>query len=285
MRPLGLCACCAALAGLTACSGGFGLDNLDSTPAALDSPDSRDWDPGNKDSDEPPDTGPTNPVPTITALTIEEVDDRVRFTFTVDDQDGDMRGGGATVEVGGVATVSYSIPDQVVSSGANTYYVAWKQDLFSPEQTYNCAVWVHDQSGNTSNTLSDTYARSAWSASVTEKGDEFGDVSGVGLVQTPAVIAGDIYKAGNDGADYTADIDFVKFRVEQSRSYRLTLTWEQSSADYDLYLMESGVSVLASSATYSTPERVTYSLQAATDYYLAVAGWSGPAGAWTVRIE
>lgn len=272
------------LVAFVACSEGYGLSSLDSTTPAGGDDSSPVLDPGGKDST-PTDTGPVDPIPKLTSFTVEEVEDRVRFTFVIEDGDDNLRGGSATVEVSGLNTVSYAIPNQVVSAGNDTYYVAWKQDLFTPEQTYSCAVWAYDQSGNSSNTLTETYARSAWSASVTEKGDELGDASGVGLVQTPGVISGDIDKASNDGVAHTGDIDFVKFRVESSRSYRITLTWAESAADYDLYLMQAGPVTLDSSAGYQSPERITYTLQAATDYFLAIAGWSGPAGDWTVRIE
>ncbi|HJN76311.1 MAG TPA: PPC domain-containing protein [Myxococcota bacterium] len=240
-----------------------------------------DKEPQDTDEQEEP---PKDNNPVITAFAASEEDSKVRFTFGLEDPDEDLGGGEVTVECDGTE-VRYDYPGEMRWTDGGSPFVLWELDDFVPEEKVTCRIQATDGAGNAAEPKTTTFTRANFIREITEGGDTQGTSEGIGRIPVPATIRGSMYGTGNNGYAFTEDIDFVKFSVEDTGSREFTLNWTETSADYDLYLLVSGAETLAASATYDYPESLTYELQADTTYFFAVAGWSGPPGDWTLRIE
>ncbi|MCP4809534.1 MAG: hypothetical protein GY913_07445 [Proteobacteria bacterium] len=227
---------------------------------------------------------PADSSPIINAFAATEEETKVRFAFAVDDADNDLNGGSARVEIG-ASIVEYAWPSEIRWTDGGSPFVLWELDEFSPENTVTATLIVQDAAGHNSQAKTTDFTRSSWTRSVSESGDLLEDAVGLGQIETPATITGDLYGTGNDGALYTSDLDFMKFSVDRKGPYDITLTWTETAADYDLYLLAEGPVTIANAATYDYPETVSYSLESNTSYFLAVGGWDGRSGAWSIRIE
>ena len=108
----------------------------------------------------------------------------------------------------------------------------------------------------------------------------------IGVISLPATLEGDIYRAANDGYNYTGDLDWIEFRVASSSDATFSLTWNASGADYDLHLLlngnTEGQSIQDGDAQ---PEGFTRTLNPNTTYVVVVAGWSGAPGDYTLVID
>lgn len=243
------------------------------------------WDTGlAPDSDEPAQQG--DAPPTVSSFTVEEESQRLRFRFQVSDPDGDLGGGEVTVTVGQTPhTFAYPSEVNVGANGAANVTVS--TEGLDRDRSYPCSLVVRDRASHGSETLTTSLSLGPWETVVDEVGDTPADVAGVGRVELPALVRGDIYRAANAAGDYAADIDVVKFAVPETGTYNFVLEWTAGGADYDLFLMDGGLTTLDSSVQQGAvqPEFTSARLQAGVDYYFAVGGWSGPGGDWTVRIE
>ena len=236
--------------------------------------------PDSEDDTEPP----ADSTPVITAFAATEETSKVRFAFAVEDGGNDMNGGNARVEIG-ANIVEYEWPGEVRWTDGGSPFVLWELDEFSPEDTVTARLVVRDSVGNESEARQTDFTRSTYTKATSETGDLLEDAEGLGQIETPATITGDLYGTGNNGSQYTADIDFMKFSVDRKGPYDITLDWTETSADYDLFLLAEGPVTLASGTTITYGESVSFNLEAGTSYFLAVAGWEGAAGAWSIRIE
>ncbi len=285
---------------LAACSAGLDTISPDDRPPDSDTPlggdtelDTSEVDPVDTGLDKPdkddtgkdtePDPGGDSP-PVIPAFSASEEETKVRFIFVVEDPDEDMPGGKVEISVDG-DTQSWAYPSGVQWSDGGTAFVVWDLDDFPPEKATTCRMIATDLRGNESQPSTTTFTRSSWTTSVTEAGDRPADAVGIGRVDPPGTINGNMYATGNDGYSFTADIDYVKFRLARSGTFSFTLSWDEAAGDYDLYLMDADLEVINSAATYDFPEELGASLDADTDYFIAVAGWDGPGGNYSIRIE
>jgi hypothetical protein len=235
-----------------------------------------------KDTDtEPPDE---DKPPIIPAFSASEEETKVRFIFVVEDPNDDMGGGKVEISVDGTKQ-SWAYPGGVQWSDGGTAFVVWDLEDFPPEKATTCRMIATDYTGLESEPVTTTFTRSAWTTEITEAGDRPADAVGIGRVDPPGTINGNMYATGNDGYNFTADIDYVKFRLARSGTFSFTLSWDEASGDYDLYLMDADLNVINSAATYDFPEELGATLDADTDYYVAVAGWDGPGGNYSIRIE
>ncbi|MCK6522171.1 hypothetical protein L6R49_12095 [Myxococcota bacterium] len=273
------------LSALIAC-GGVGFDPLEdgATGDSVATEETGGWRPGQGKDSEPPDTGPINPIPQLSRFAAHEDGDKVRFFFTLDDEDDDMTGGSVSLRFDSVASQSYLYPDQVSGSGKSRS-LAWSVDLFAVDVPHFGYLQAVDSVGNSSGEIAAVFIRPTWRSATTETGDTFSKAGSVGAVTVPGLITGELSAASNNGSDYTGDVDFVRFTVPQSREHTLLLTWDDPTADFDLFLMSSGPTDLASSATTGFPERINASLTGNVEYTVAIAGWAGGGGAWNLRIE
>jgi hypothetical protein len=96
--PLWSVAASFGLGALIAC-GGVGFDPLEdgTTGDSTTAEETGGWRPGQGKDSEPPDTGPINPIPQISRFAAHEDGDKVRFFFTLDDEDDNMTGGSVTL--------------------------------------------------------------------------------------------------------------------------------------------------------------------------------------------
>lgn len=225
-------------------------------------------------------------APTLSGFTAEEDGERVRFSFRATDADDDLNGGTVKVTLGG-AEHSFAYPSEVSLAGDGSASVTVNASSLDRGRDYDCTLVVTDRAAHRSDTARATLTLGPWSVEVDENGDTPADITGIGRIEVPAIVSGDVYRSGNNGAEYTADIDVVKFTVPQTGSYSVILQWTATGADYDLFLMETGPITIDSAAASSTnpPEVTSGTLRTGVDYFFAVGAWSGPGGAWTVRIE
>lgn len=278
VASIGLCA-------LIAC-GGVGFDPLeDGTTGDSTTPEETGgWRPGQGKDSEPPDTGPINPIPQLSRFAAHEDGDKVRFFFTLDDEDDDMTGGYVSLRFDSVASQTYTYPEQVGGSGKSRS-LTWAVELFAVDVPHFGYLQAVDVVGNASGESTAVFIRPTWRAATTETGDTFSKSGSVGAVTVPGLITGELSAASNNGADYTGDVDFVRFTVPQSREHTLLLTWDDPTADFDLFLLSAGPTDLGSSATTAFPERLSFALTGNVEYTVAIAGWAGGGAAWNLRIE
>ena len=227
---------------------------------------------------------PGDKEPVITAFAPSQTDTKVRFNFGLEDPDEDLQGGEVRLDCEGLSE-RYTWPSEIRFSEGGAPFVLWELDTFEPEEKVTCELEAEDSAGNQALPVTAPFIRSGNVIEVSEGGDGQGNAEGIGRIPIPTTVRGDMYATGNNGYNFTGDIDFVKFSVESGGSRTLTLNWTETGADYDLYLLKEGGETLEASATYDYPESVTFNLQGSTTYFFAVAGWSGAAGEWTVRIE
>jgi hypothetical protein len=283
--PLWSVAASFGLGALIAC-GGVGFDPLEdgTTGDSTTAEETGGWRPGQGKDSEPPDTGPINPIPQISRFAAHEDGDKVRFFFTLDDEDDNMTGGNVTLRFDTVASQIYVYPDQVGGSGKSRS-LAWAVDLFAVDAPHFGYLQAVDSAGNASGESLAVFIRPTWRAASTETGDTFSKAGSVGAVTVPGLITGELSAASNNGSDYTGDVDFVRFTVPQSGERTLLLTWDDPSADFDLFLMSAGPTDIASSATTAFPERLSAGFTGNIEYTVAIAGWAGGGAAWNLRIE
>ena len=122
-----------------------------------------------------------------------------------------------------------------------------------------------------------------------ELGDEIEDAPYLGMIDTPGTICGELDSVANDASGYAGDMDFVAFQVEYDATYRVSLSWAATDADYDLYVFElDGSKYVTISDEYvegTEHESVVLELDAGETYVIGVAGWEGSSGDWTVTVE
>jgi hypothetical protein len=237
-----------------------------------------------EDSQPPDSREEVDPIPRVTVFIAEEDGDKVKFGFAVIDEDKDFKGGSVTLRVLG-QNKTYAYPDQVLFTEGGNPYVSWSLSDFKPSEATSCILSVEDAAGHASEPVTTTFTRSAWIKEVDENGDDAASTISVGKLAVPGKVKGTMGKTGNDGSNYTKDLDWVKFTAPSTGTLSLTLTWSESSADYDLYLLQTDLTVLASSATTKSPEALAASVRKDETYIFVVAGWSGPGGDWTVEFK
>jgi hypothetical protein len=235
----------------------------------------------------PTDTGRPAPNPgenpVVDSFSVSETESKVRMDFSISDADKDMLGGSVEVKIGS-ATSSYSFPDDLMRDGGATFLLFDKGGFTANQQT-QCTLSAIDKSGLRSEPANALFTLSSSTLQVPENGDSASDITDMGALVPPVNITGSMWGAGNSGGLYNADLDFMSFSLPTTKTYTFTLTWTPTSADYDLHLVEGTGTTLAYSTGNGQPEIITYSLSGNTLYYIAVAGWDGGAGTWTLKIQ
>ncbi len=222
--------------------------------------------------------------PSIDAFSATEETTSVRFNFTVSDQDNDMDGGWATIEVGSTSQ-TYRWPQDLDMTSDTRGSTTWLLSQFAPEMTETVRLTAEDATGRT-DTTSISFTRSTATYTATENGDDLMSAVNLGEIQVPAEISGSIHSCGNFGGGYSADTDMVKFQVASSRRYQMELTWSDGGvSDLDLYLLDNNNNELSRSTTIFYPEQIAYDLNTGINYQLFVGCWSGSPGSWTVRVQ
>jgi hypothetical protein len=249
--------------------------------------DTQDTDSTDTDTDTDTNTGGTSAgthKPSIDSFSAAEEITDVRFSFTVTDQDNDMDGGWATLEVGSTSQ-TYRWPQDLDMTSDTRGSTTWLLSAFAPEIAETVRLTVEDSTGRT-DTESTSFTRSIATYTATENGDDLMSAVNLGEIQVPAEISGSIHSCGNAGGGYSADTDMVRFTVSSSRKYQMELTWSDAGiSDLDLYLLDNATNELGRSTTIFHPEQIAYDLNTGTSYQLFVGCWTGTPGSWTVRIQ
>jgi len=241
------------------------------------------------DADSDADTDPVQATaPLLASFSIREDSGgrAVLGEFVGDDAEGDLRGGLAVLELDG-DRYELDIPgdlDSFSHGGSSTFALASSGLL--PGQTVGASLQLEDAAGLRSRLRSDTMVLAGFNHSLSEPDDNFSQADDIGRVDTPGHLSGGISRAANDGEAYTGDMDHVAFRVNRAATVTLSLSWDEAGADYDLRLgvQDRWLDTAVFDGTRQ-PEQITYDLAAGVTYYVAVAGWSGPGGAYEVEIE
>jgi len=264
--------------------GSFGLERTVGDSTLLpELPGDSEPEPGDDTREEP---GATAPELSSFNLAERQGTGEILVVFEAFDLDDDLAGGEALLTLAG-ESYSFALPadlDEWEAAGTSRCHV--EAEGLQPGQTVNGVLALQDAAGHRSDTLSDSLVLAGSVYPTAERGDTEATAQDIGVLELPAVIEGDIYRASNDGSAYTADLDWVSFRVGSSVDATFSLSWDASGADYDLHLMRDG-STVAKSVQDGTaqPETFSRTLSAGATYTLVVAGWSGGAGDWVVTVE
>ena len=234
------------------------------------------------------DTGwstPSGPEPpSLTGFHASLADDEVLVHFTATDPQGDLAGGHLEVTEGGVPH-TFAIPSQVQAWTGTSGSVFLPVDLGAcSSETLSLTGQVLDAEGRASNTASDTLATSGGGIQTQETGD---DPWFAGTLTPPVRLCGDSW--GSGGAGEYGDIDLIGFTVgavDFLDYWTFELTWDTSTTDLDLYLLDDMGNTIASSAVDGThqPEAFEALVFAHEQLYLGVAAWDGPPTDWTVEV-
>lgn len=234
-------------------------------------------------TDTDPGTSPGTHKPRIDSFTAAEEATTVGFTFDVSDEDDDMDGGWATLEVGG-ASRTYRWPQDLDMATATRASTTWPLSDFKPEFTETVRLSVEDATARTAS-ASLSFTRDTVIYTATEVGDDLSSAVNIGEIPVPSEISGTIWGCGNQGGGYNADTDMVKFKVADSKKYKLALTWGDGGvSDLDLFLLNTSNQELNKSASIWYPEELGHDLVGGTTYQIFVGCWSGTPGTWNVRI-
>jgi hypothetical protein len=109
----------------------------------------------------------------------------------------------------------------------------------------------------------------------------------VGAIQPPTTLCGSLTSLSNDGETYTGDIDWTAFTATSGQEWSFTLTWDEATANVDLFLLDAAGDALEASLQEgpAQPEQVAAALTEGAGYGLVVVGWSGQPTAYAVAVE
>ncbi|MGA1840242.1 MAG: hypothetical protein ACMUIU_06410 [bacterium] len=108
------------------------------------------------------------------------------------------------------------------------------------------------------------------------------DVGVLGL--TNLVAEGSLSSVGNNGEDYTGEVDWYIFTSAIDTNVTITLSFDFGN-DYDLFLYDANGSILFDDLIDDNPEILTYYLSVSATYLISVAGWEGSPGSYTLTIS
>ncbi len=280
--------------GSTTACGGVGLETLQyGADSGVENLSGDDDDDDDDDDDTDPtggdDSGPDLPTPespSIDDMALLEGPATVDVTLLLSDPDDDLFGGQIVLATS-AGSDSYTIPDDLSSWSNNVASISLARSDCDAGSTVSVSAYVSDFLGNDSAAVSDSLRLSGTAVSVGEVGDQWGENDNIGGLSPGTQICGNIYQATNNGADqYTGDIDWIQFQAGQSGQYVFSMTWAQTSSDYDIALYSSTGAGIAGSVTDGTaqPESFNATLSQGESYILRVGGWSGSPGTYLIDI-
>ena len=232
------------------------------------------------------DTGTAPSAPTVVAFSTTEGATDLTLAVELADVDGDLDGGLLTVDVDGVTT-SYALAGGVESWDGATATVRLAFTPCQHGETWTITVTATDAAGLTSADSAAPVTLSGTSYTYSETGDTYLDALDLGVVSPGTFICGDIDRAVGHKFYMGSDLDWLAFTPDTDGRWTISLTWDDTSADEDLELMDSMTTDLAAANdhTGAQPEEVAYVLAAGTDYYAWVGGWTLPATSYVVEFK
>lgn len=250
---------------------------------------------GHGPRDPDPEDPPANPDPgvedpTLASFELVERDDHVEGTVVVEEGTGDLDGGTLLVQIDGGEVVELAIPGDLESAegGELVFRIdeVWVGEC-KVGAYHDVRVQVVADDGGASSRRTAAITTADVGVVVEENGEV--DPAGVGLIAPGDLVCGELDLVGNDGFDYTGDLDYVGFVVSPTDLYSLELRWE-GVGDWDLYVYAYSLSGAmtevgsAISSSVHSPEVASAALSSTSLYVFEVAGWSGDPGAWTVEL-
>jgi hypothetical protein len=157
----------------------------------------------------------------------------------------------------------------------------------------NCPLTENaDQADSNGNGIGDACMQEPFVSIGEIEPNDFSDSRNIGTLTLGTLyrIFGDCAEASNDGAGWTGDEDFYLFEVAAAGTLTASLDWEASASDYDFILIRvvgAGLEVIDgyAGATGAQPENTSATVDPGETYGIAVFGWSGSPGAYTVDVR
>ncbi len=243
-----------------------------------------------QEGDTDTDTGTHEPV--LSLLSASESSNQVNISFVASDEDDDIEGGSLDLTVGALS-YSISIPDQLNSWSAGVGTVLLDFDDCDRGTSTTVTGTVLDSTGRSSGQGTDIFTPSGLSLRPSEGGDD--ETTAYDITDA----SGTLYICGNIAS--TSDEDW--FIIDGDglddaySTWSFSLTWTDTASDLDLYLMYWhnlwGWSEFASDIDHHAyqPATISYELRKAEnaesywDYYVYVAGYSGAATDYVLRVN
>lgn len=239
-------------------------------------------------------------APEVYSVVLRELaDDLIEVSVLMDDADSDLPGGELRVMRDGVEAFVFDIPADLASWNGTVATVTLPiVDSCRHGSSVSVTASVSDAADLASNEEVGVLQLSGRSVRVTENTATGYPWSEIGSIDDlPVWVCGDIDQTNpvlTPGFPWVpvlpADEDLLWFEIEQDGHRRFDLTWANPSADYDVFLVRTdGVTPIMVAAGNNhagdQPDSTLTNLFAAATYRLAVTGWDGPAGAWTLKIS
>jgi hypothetical protein len=226
-------------------------------------------------------------APTLSDLSTTSSGPDVVVSFVADDADDDIEGGELLLDADGTM-LSYMIPDDLESwtqGSTSTAGISVTGMGDCDSSSFSITAQVEDRAGNASSSLSTTASVSGDGVQTTEVADDWTEEN-IGTVAKGDTLCGNIWTTGNNGSDWTGDVDVMYFQASGSGSWKFTLSWS-GTADYDLALFDGAGNLVASDARESntSPESVQTNITNGSYYYLFVGAWSGATGDWEIATQ
>jgi hypothetical protein len=228
--------------------------------------------------------------PAIEEIEILELEDLLEVSVSTQPGTAPLEGGTLVVEFDEDEPLMLAIPEDLLSAEGDVLTFTLdrpKVGQCTLGAVHTLGVELLDEVGLSSGQAEAELETSPVGVVVDEVGSDYAWILGVVTAQT--LICGTLESTGNDGLDYTGDLDITSFRVDPTGDWDVHLDWEVSG-DWDLYLFEQTSSGTYAEINASTgpdlqgPEALTSTLYRSGTYAFEVAGWSGSAGDWTVTI-
>ena len=183
---------------------------------------------------------------------------------------------------------SFRIPDDLTTwrpSGTSRLSIDF--GLCNIPYSVDVVIRLEDAAGNTSSAATSTYTpiNSGYRMD-SSRSDDLGDKTGldIGSISGTATVCGNLYSVSS----WTGDIDYVIFTAASSATHVVQLSWTESGADYDIWLVDMSTGLEVDSSLVSStggPETIRTALVGGTEYFVQIAGWSGNPGDWTLTVR
>lgn len=204
---------------------------------------------------------------------------KLHVEFAWSDPQSNVREGSFYVYLDDELYETYDLPHTSVSLLSDTGELKTDLTPFTAAEIIEIGMEIEDVDGNLSNRLAGPVDLGRTFHQEQEPNDTPGGGQQLGPISVPGGIYGDLTALSGEGdGDYTGDVDFYKFSLDQGTNLSFMLTWPSNYNDLGMFLLEGGIStpwLLADEHSLIPPEEMAAPLSAGTMYTVAVAGSSG----------
>ena len=204
---------------------------------------------------------------------------KLHADFAWSDPQSNVREGSFYVYLDDELHETYDLPHTSVTLLSDTGELKTDLTPFTAAELVEIGLVLEDVDGNLSNKLAGPVDLGRTFHHEQEPNDTPGGGQQLGPISVPGGIYGDLTSLSGQGdGDYTGDVDFYKFSLDQGANLSFTLTWPSSYNDLGMFLLVGGDStpwISADEHSLDPPEEMAAPLSAGTTYTVAVAGSSG----------